>query len=474
MKKEFWKSKFGKAKVISILLFSMLSLLGCGKIITSLSSGYYSAISLFYTERIGGLTDIERKYAQIAWLYFENNYNSKNGLVNYQNGSPIVTMRSIGDCLIAYMAARELELISEHEFEGRVNLILDFIYKMPLTRTQTPNNAYHSTDGYMIDFSMKPTETGWSALDIGRLLISLKILGSKYKNFQEYIDKSILRWDFRNLTDSKGYMLSGVINDDNHFKYAAGWIGDRDYYARGYQAFGFPMNSSLSINGSIIENVYGIPIITDGRDGRIENSVYPITSLPYLLDGMEFKWKNQNSPRDHDFIAIGSYYKNQAQNIYLIQEQRFSNNKVYTAKSSYSSRNSPYYYYDAIFSSGYAWNTTDGSGRHYDKPIVSTAAVFGMWSLWNTQYTDLLMDFIRNSFDPLSGWFEGRSEQSGNYEKTITLTTNSVVLEALWFKANGRIFQKTDFSKTYFYNYVYNLRSYENIQFSNNRILENK
>ena len=64
-----------------------------------------------------------------------------------------------------------------------------------------------------------------------------------------------------------------------------------------------------------------------------------------------------------------------------------------------------------------------------------------MWVLWNTNYTQQLMKIIEALFDKDRGWYEGRYEASGAYERQITSYTNAMVLESLLYKAKGPIYR---------------------------------
>ncbi|PPS58463.1 hypothetical protein CRX72_17250 [Pantoea sp. BRM17] len=64
---------------------------------------------------------------------------------------------------------------------------------------------------------------------------------------------------------------------------------------------------------------------------------------------------------------------------------------------------------DTIFANGYAWNTlTDDNKWVPTLAQISTRAVFGLWALWDTPFTDALMRTTRLQYDPARGWYEGR------------------------------------------------------------------
>jgi len=72
-----------------------------------------------------------------------------------------------------------------------------------------------------------------------------------------------------------------------------------------------------------------------------------------------------------------------------------------------------------------------------------------MWVLWNTAYTDILIKAVQCLYDPERGWYEGRQEHTGAYEKVITSNTNSMVLEVLLYKKQGKLYHPQT-TKTYY------------------------
>ncbi|XEH61169.1 DUF3131 domain-containing protein [Edwardsiella tarda] len=68
---------------------------------------------------------------------------------------------------------------------------------------------------------------------------------------------------------------------------------------------------------------------------------------------------------------------------------------------------------------------------------MATRAVFGLWVLWDSPYTDALMRLGRFPYDEQRGWYEGRFENNAQYNPALTLTTNAMVLEALLYKVNN-------------------------------------
>ncbi len=85
-----------------------------------------------------------------------------------------------------------------------------------------------------------------------------------------------------------------------------------------------------------------------------------------------------------------------AQRLYQAQETRWRREKILTARAQYSRSTAPWEVYDSLFANGYAWNTLADDGRYAPElALLSTRAIFGLWALWDTRYTDALMQLGR-------------------------------------------------------------------------------
>ncbi len=437
--------------IILILLLNIAGFSGCAFVIDSFESGINSVKRVFHSNRTGKLDDKEYKWAKIAWQYFDNNYNKNTGLVNGKNGYQIATLWNMSDNIMALMAAYDLKIISEHEFEGKLSNQLKFLSNMQLCSNLLPNRTYNTITGLMVDYSRNPGESGWDAVDIGRMLIVLKVLAQKHSQNNEFIDKIVLRWDLCSAVDSDGNLLSSSKWNNSISAYQDGYIGTKEYISRGFQAWGYNVKKTAKFENFNKEIIFNKVLFVDGRDERLTKSINSLVSSHYLLDRIEFDNQNFGSNKEIDYLEIDDRYKIQTENIFKIQKMRFEIDKVLTARNTYQSNSEPYIIYNTIFGNGYSWNILDPNGKYLkNKALISTQSVFSMWVLWDDYYTDELMNFMKNAFDPLSGWYEGRYESSSSFETTIVCSTNAVILESLWFKTNGRLYEQTDINNSYY------------------------
>ncbi|PLP03242.1 hypothetical protein CWN13_22685, partial [Klebsiella pneumoniae] len=149
-----------------------------------------------YAPRSGELTPREMTIAKNAWQYFVANFQPTTGLVNAVNKYPSTTMWDSASYLAAMTAARELGIIDKAEFDRRMLKFLATLNKLDLFRNELPNKAYNTISGQKVNYQNKPGEIGYSALDIGRMLIWLKVIKERYPEYSNSIDNVVLGWDF--------------------------------------------------------------------------------------------------------------------------------------------------------------------------------------------------------------------------------------------------------------------------------------
>ncbi|PLP17757.1 hypothetical protein CWM88_32135, partial [Klebsiella pneumoniae] len=71
----------------------------------------------------------------------------------------------------------------------------------------------------------------------------------------------------------------------------------------------------------------------------------------------------------------------------------------------------------------------------------SLKAAMGMWVLWNSPYTDRLLDAIENANEAGKGYYEGLYENGDGPINEFTANNNGIMLEALLFKKEGKLLQ---------------------------------
>ncbi|WP_299013181.1 DUF3131 domain-containing protein [uncultured Photobacterium sp.] len=440
----------------TLLLCSVLCLSSCGVIYQGVQNGIttLSESQMIRQGRYGTLTEQELAWAKTAWQYFENNTELKTGLVNSIDRYPTMSLSSLADYLVALMAAQEFEFITTKEHDERLSLAISFLAKMSLGLTGVPNKVYGTATGEMVNYANQPEQIGWSSIDIGRLLIVLAMTKQRNPEFSEYIDKAVLRWNFCELVTEDGELFGATISGRQVQRYKEGRLGLEEYTSYGYLDWQIVPAKAMRLDPYEVVTINGIDLLFDGRDPRHYDVLRPVYSTPYLLLGMEFNWDDIDDTHSADSDHSNQVLAAMADSVYRLQESRWDVDRIYTARGEHVVTGEPYFVYDSLYALGTPWITVADDGSSHDElALVSTRVAFQMWALWKTDYTDRLLTLVKELYDPERGWYEGRYELSSAYEKSITLQTNAGVMEALLYKANGKLYRPR------------NVKEYRDVQF---------
>ncbi|MCP4325175.1 MAG: DUF3131 domain-containing protein [Alteromonadales bacterium] len=426
------------------LLITAILISSCGVVYKGVNDGLAVISESQYIRqgRYGSLTEQELAWAAVAWKYVENNTQISTGLVNNIDNFPTTSMAGLADYLIALIAAMDIELITNKEYDERLSLVLAFLNKMDLSSVRVPNKVYSTQNGKMVNYANQFEDIGWSSFEIGRLLIVLSMVKNNSPEFSEYIDKAVLRWNFCELISLDGELFAGAVNNGDITRYKEGRLGVEEYTSYGYLEWQVVPEKSMMLEPYEVVTIFGVDILFDGRDPRIFNTLRPVYSTPYLQMGLEFNWDYITDSTSQDANHSNQTMAAMADAIYRVQENRWNRSRIYTARGDHLVSGSPYFVYDAIYGLGTPWITIADDGSSHDElALISTRIAFQMWALWKTDYTDSLMVLVKELYDPQRGWYEGRYEISGAYEKSISLKTNAGVLEALLYKQRGKLYK---------------------------------
>jgi hypothetical protein len=394
-----------------------------------------------YPHRHGPLSKRETEMARMAWTYFENNYQAETGLVNAVNEYPSTTMWDTASYLGALVAARELEIIEKSQFDKWLVALLRTFTTMELFRGEMPNKAYHTKTAKKVDYGNNPGEIGFSALDIGRLLLWFKIIKERYPEHGNAIDRVVMRWNFANTVDKYGTLFGASVNKDKKTEYLQeGRLGYEEYAAKGFQLWGFNTTRASMPEPFNMIHIYGVKVPYDVRDPRMFSQHNYVVSESYVLDGIELNWDHPYDRGTDDTKHSQRWMENFAHRVYQAQENRFREAGILTARSEHQLDRAPYFVYDTVYSTGYSWNTITDTGAHVpEMSAIALKAALGMWAIWQSPYTDLLFDAIVDAYDPKKGYYEGIFENGTGPIKTQTANNNGIMLAALLFKVQGKL-----------------------------------
>ncbi|HRJ51730.1 MAG TPA: DUF3131 domain-containing protein [Candidatus Thiothrix moscowensis] len=375
------------------------------------------------------LTAQEMEWAKTAWKYFQNNTVTETGLVNSADKYPASTLWDTSSYLMAVIAAQRLGIIDQTEFDARIFKALDSLAKLPLFEGKLPNKSYNTISLQMVDYNNQPSEQGigWSAIDIGRVLVPFNILAWNYPQHTQSVKQVLASWDTNPMLLA-GTMHGAAVDSKGKTAYPQeGRLGYEEYAAKSFNLMGADVSSALRYTDFLkFVDIEGIQVATDSRDPLQYGAHNYVVSEPYILDGIEFGW-------DHLSQEL-------AWRVYKAQEKRFASTGILTAVSEDNIDQPPHFVYNTVFTSGKAWNAITEKGEDASQfKTLSSKAVIGWHMLYETDYTQKLMEKAASLADPQRGWYSGLYEVTGLPNKILTANTNGIILEALAYKQTGQL-----------------------------------
>jgi hypothetical protein len=393
-----------------------------------------------YERRFGPLTERELAMARTAWAYFENN-TQPTGLVNAVDNYPSTTLWDTASYIGAVVAARELRLITPQQADERFSRLFAALGGLALFRNELPNKVYHTKTLEKVDYANRPGEIGFSALDLGRLLVLLKVVKERYPQHADAIDRVVLRWKWDHVVDRSGMLFGAVLDKDRQVQYVQeGRLGYEEYAAKGFQLWGFGTELASRAEPYATVPIYCVEVPYDARDPRKFFQHNYVVTESYALDGIEFNWDLADDRGTDDRRHSHAWMADFATRVYQAQENRWRATGILTARSEHQLDTEPYFVYDTVFTDGYAWNTITEPGQYVPQfAAVSMKAALGMWVLWKSEYTDRLFEEIGKYQDPSRGFMEGILENGKGPIRAYTANNNGIMLETLLFKAQGKL-----------------------------------
>jgi hypothetical protein len=359
--------------------------------------------------------------ARTAWNYVRRNYSSSSGLVSALDNWDYVTIWDVASALAAYHSARGLGFITEADYRQRMDKALATLEEMPLYLDVAFNKTYSARNARMVDRAQEVSTTGygWSATDMGRFLVWMRIIAENDATARPAVERIIARLKLNRLVDD-GYLRGGNIdvNTKEHLEYQEGRVGYEQYAALGLAAWGAqaPQALDFGVNGEPVD-VLGFRILADRRRDDM------VTSEPFIMAGMELGW---TSPT----------WEEQARNVLAAQQERFKRTGLVTMVSEDAVPLPPahFYYYGVLREGQQFVVQAPGGGVSSEYPRwISTKAAFGWHALFPSDYTWKALQTVRPAGASGRGWTAGVFERSKRATPSFNLNTAAVVLEAAYF-----------------------------------------
>jgi hypothetical protein len=348
---------------------------------------------------------------------------SSTGLARATPDYDKITTWDLGSVLAALFSARVLGFLSEDDYHARVRRTLRTLEQLPLFDRAVFNKGYDARTGQMTGRGgvVSSAGSGWSATDLGRLLVWLSIVALSDTTHAAQATRVARRIDYDRVV-SQGYLHGEERGSSGRMRrFQEGRIGYEQYAARGFALWGqvLPFALDLLKNAEKIR-VDSVELLRDRR------GLDRLTSEPFILLGLEVGWT-----RDESLLA---------RNVLRMQEQRFRRTGIVTIVSEDAVNVRPqYFYYYCVLCNGKSFVIDIANpGSTLDSPRwVSTKAAFAWHALVPSPYTAWALRRVARSYSDRA-ISSGVFEKDGASTRTQDVNVAAVVLEAAAYRKIGR------------------------------------
>ncbi len=385
----------------------------------------------FYEENTKPL-GVYQDIAESAWNFFEQNLNEKTGLyydgiyvTNNQITSRynITTNWDLGSAIFAIVSADKLSLISNKEAETRLNKIFEFLKTNSLYDKKFPNNYYNTES-----LEMEKEGMGTTGSDLGRLLLSLKLVEKNYTNLKSACDSIVNRWEIP-VYDEIIYGIDKKGRNEETNCYTP-------YFSNGFTEWGYKTNNSNRLLFVPYVNKYNSAVYIPKMKKTNKLIDFILTSEPYILTGIE--------------VGYNKDYKKMANLVYEAQKKRYLIKGIPTSLSEGSIDKSPWFMFSGITNDrGEDWPVSrhiGGKTKNYsDLRSFNSKAAIAWDVLQDDAYSNMLRRIVKNNnVIPGFGVTNGIYEKDWKENKVMELNTNAIILEAIAYKLQGKPLLQTN------------------------------
>lgn len=364
--------------------------------------------------------------ARRAWAYVEQQYQPATGLVNSVAGYPYATLWDVGSGLAALYAGAELGLLEREEYDRRMARALQTLNTMRLYGGAAFNKNYSTSTGRIAGRNDREEPDaigyGWSATDIGRVLIWLRIIATTQPRHAQAARAVAARLDLDRMVDD-GYLYGEdrAPRSGRKRRYQEGRLPYEQYAASGFALWGQRAEKALSLRENARPvNVLGIPLMADKR------GYDHVTSEPVILAGLEVGWTPEMAQLARGLLAA--------------QEARWRQTGKVTIVSEDAIPRAPhYFYYYSVVGNGqpFALNVLNPRTRITEPRWVSAKAAFAWHALLPGEYTQRAVATVAPAGAGAGGWASGVYEGTGTSTRGQNVNTAAVVLESALYHARG-------------------------------------
>ncbi|MDO8680167.1 MAG: DUF3131 domain-containing protein [Acidobacteriota bacterium] len=361
--------------------------------------------------------------AYSAWAYVARHYEPATGLVDATSGYAYATVWDVASGIAALYCGHALKFLDDAGYDRRMRRVLSTLRTMGMVDQAAFNKVYSTRTATMVGRDQRPSARGygWSATDIGRLLVWLKIVAQTQPAYAADAAAIVKRLDLTRLV-ADGYMWGQDFDAAwSPRRYQEGQVGYEQYAASGFAAWGANVDHArrLEENGLAV-TIMGHTLYADAR-GRDR-----LTSDPIVLLGLEIGWDPPMERLARDLLGV--------------QETRYRKTGRVTMVAEDSIGRPPdFFFYYSAYTHRQAFGVdVQRRGAFVDEPRwVSAKAAFAWHALLPRQYTRLAMQTVQPA-QTAAGWGSGVFEGTGKSTGALNINTAAVILTAALYERRGQ------------------------------------
>jgi hypothetical protein len=359
--------------------------------------------------------------AAVAWRFVQANL-QPTGMVGALGSYPDTTVWDIGSGLAALYCGHELGLMDDAPYDLQMRRVLHTLEHVDLFDGAAFNKSYSTRTGAMAGRERGSSRrgSGWSAIDVGRLLLWLKIIAVHQPQYAADAAAVAHRLSAARVVRDGYLQGSSLERDGRVHDFQEGRIGYEQYAARGFAAWAFPVANALDLNRNAVPiTVMGKNLVADVR-GKDR-----LTAEPFALMGLELGLTPEARAVTEQLLAA--------------MEERYRRSGRLTMLAEDAINLAPhYFFYYCAYTNGkeFAIDVQDPAASVDGPRWVSTKAAFAWRVLYPSDYTAKVLAAVMPSRDP-AGWDSGVYEGDGRSTGTANVNTEAVILEAALFRKRG-------------------------------------
>jgi Protein of unknown function (DUF3131) len=363
--------------------------------------------------------------ARTSWNLVNRITEPSTGLARAHAKYSYVTLWDIAGAIAANYTAHELAFIDDATYDAHIQRILATLSTVDLFDKKAFNRTYDAKTGRMVDNANKISNVGagWSSVDIGRLLVWLRIISVKQPKYTPLATQVVRRLNMSELLEDgnlRGFQVDPVTGKSSSF--TEDEIGYQQYALSGFSMWGAKVNpDGLDVRRNVAAiNVLGVRLLmsSPGNDR--------VMSEPFIMLGMETGFRTADIAR-------------QAAQVLAAQTARYQRTRIVTAVTEDALPDPPYYfYYYSVYHRGKSFVVESLDDKSVERPRwVSSKAAFGWNAVLPSAYTQLVMRTVRPAGTP-DGWGSGVYEDTLQPTGVPSLNTAALIMESALYKTRGR------------------------------------